>query len=509
MEKLNIYDNIYVEYSAITTTLKSNTGISGSTFIGSLNASFVGSGQSIINNTIFSYQDGLTDYIQPQINNRIDTIPKLLNFQTNLNSGSNKILTGLTNVSIESQGVNYKLVQSIKKLNLLQVTISTSGDVNYNVSNLDPQNFNDAYPNRAQSILLIPQCVIRLNGIVGGEDGRIITIINGGKFIVILENLVNDSDFENQFKFKNNKFFILNPNNSITLTYNNNIQKWVDNGRLENYGLDYYEEFNKNYSGILPSSVVFTSLYDNRFFPFATKYFSLYGNPSGVTTDGPSVYFNGDGQVCVLRGKNSNTTNRDGRVRLGLPFGEQNKFQKSGTSLVLLSKFRMNPNSPNINVDNWSIIFGLNNSNLDSTYTTLTSNNTQPPNLNGGVFWNLSAFPTPSYPSYYVQTTANTITGGSSDFVNVADLLTSEYEFGIYYSPKSGATNGSATFFWRKDDISEPIKIQTPISVTSTDIKGTPSITFYGNTLYSGNTDINYVSSLFINYMGYKINKNI
>ena len=250
-------------------------------------------------------------------------------------------------------------------------------------------------------------------------------------------------------------------------------------------------------------------MYDNRFFPFATKYFSLYGNPSGVTTDGPSVYFNGDGQVCILRGKNSNTNNRDGRVRLGLPFGEQNKFQKSGTSLVLLSKFRMNPNSPNINVDNWSIIFGLNNSNLDSTYTTLTSNNTQPPNLNGGVFWNLSAFPTPINPSYYVQTTANTTTVDSSDFVNVADLLTSEYEFGIYYLPKSGGTSGSATFFWRKDDINEPVSIQTPISVTSTDIKGTPSITFYGNTLYSGNTDINYVSSLLINYMGYKINKNI
>ena len=214
MEKLNIYDNINISYSAITNTLNSNE-ISGVTFNGLLNSSFVGSGQSIINNTIFSYQSGLTDYIQTQINDKINTQPKLLNFSSNSYSGNNKILTGLTNVTIENtpQSGNYKLIQSIKKLNLSQVTVVTSGDGTYNISNLNPQNFNESYPNRAQSILLIPQCVIRLNGIVGGEDGRIITVINGGKFIVIFENLNNSSDLENQFKFKNNKFFILNPNN--------------------------------------------------------------------------------------------------------------------------------------------------------------------------------------------------------------------------------------------------------------------------------------------------------
>ena len=511
MEKLNIYDNINISYSAITNTLNSNE-ISGVTFNGLLNSSFVGSGQSIINNTIFSYQSGLTDYIQTQINDKINTQPKLLNFSSNSYSGNNKILTGLTNVTIENtpQSGNYKLIQSIKKLNLSQVTVVTSGDGTYNISNLNPQNFNESYPNRAQSILLIPQCVIRLNGIVGGEDGRIITVINGGKFIVIFENLNNSSDLENQFKFKNNKFFILNPNNSITLIYNSDIQKWVYNGLLDNYGLDYYEEFNRNYSGILPTLGVNASTgYDNTTFPFATKYFSLYGNPSGVTTEGSSIYFNGDGQVCLLRGKGTNNNNRDGRVRLGMPFGEQTKFQKSGTSLVLLSKFRMNPNSPDINLDNWSIIFGLNNSNLDSTYNTLTSNNEQPPNLNGGVFWNLSAYPQPEYPLYYVQTTGNTTTFNGSDFPSVVDLKGGEYEFGIYYLPKSGNTDGSATFFWRKDDIGEPTSIQPPIPVTSTDIKGSPSITFYGNTLYSGNTDINNISSLFINYMGYKVNKNI
>jgi hypothetical protein len=513
-EKLNIYDNLNVEYSAITSLFK-GVYISGVTFRGDLNSSYIGSGQSIINNTIFSYQNNLIDYAQVQINNRIDTNPKLLNFQNNPLSGNNKILTGSTNVSINNNdGGNFKLVQSIKAMNLRQVTVTTSGDNYYNISNLNPVNFNGQYPNRAQSILLIPECVVKLNGISGGTEGRVVTIINGGKFIIILENLNTNSSSNNQFKFKNNKFFILNPNNSITVTYNDNLQKWVDNGNMEDFGMDYLEIFNNNFSGILPSPAAATpSLFDNSTFPLQTKYFSIYGNPSGITTDGTSVYFNNsEQQVCLLRGKNTTAGNRDGRVRIGLPYGTQDKFQKSGTSFVFLSSFRMNPNGPtNGNLDNWSIIFGLNNTDLTSNYTTLTSNNTQDPNLNGGAFWVFNNYNNNSITKYSLQTTGNSTTTQNSSF-SITNLYSQNfYDFGIFYKPISGGTIGSVTFFWNNKNggTSDNFTIEPPIFISADNIKGSPSITFYGNTLFSGNSNLNNISSLFINYMGYKLNKNL
>ena len=78
-----IYNNFSVELSSTTTNSILTLTSTGKTYNGRLNASYIGVNTSLINNTHFHYLTGLTDYIQVQLNNKLETQPSILNFTTN------------------------------------------------------------------------------------------------------------------------------------------------------------------------------------------------------------------------------------------------------------------------------------------------------------------------------------------------------------------------------------------------------------------------------------------
>ena len=84
MKKNYIYNNLSVSVSSITNTIQSVLS-TGKTYNGKLDASFIGNGTSLITNSNFHYLTGLTDYIQTQLNNKLTTTPKVLNFTNNTN----------------------------------------------------------------------------------------------------------------------------------------------------------------------------------------------------------------------------------------------------------------------------------------------------------------------------------------------------------------------------------------------------------------------------------------
>ena len=507
MKKNYIYNNLSVSVSSITNTIQSVLS-TGKTYNGKLDASFIGNGTSLITNSNFHYLTGLTDYIQTQLNNKLTTTPKVLNFTNNTNIGSNKIFTGYSNMDSSTDVSNFTLTRNIRELKFNQVFVETSGDDNYSVSDLNPTNWDSSYPNRAYSIVLNPLNVIKINGIKGGIDGRIINLSNSGKYPILIENLNSDSQTQNQFRM-----FVLEPGDSIGLVYDSTISKWVNDNLIINYGFNSIDDFENNIvsnTGTFPTS---SAVYQATFFPIATRIYSVYAFPSGVTTDQTAMKYDSEfgTNLILYRGFGVGNTNRSGSICVGLPFGNYNYLQNTGNSTTIMSGFRIKQNTNTLGInDNWGIIFGLNNNrDLSTTYSALTNNNTTVPQLSGGVFWNFDYISTHSAKTI-TQTTGNTSVFQNSNFLTY-DLVGNEvYDFGIYYLPKSGSSDGSTTFFWNnKNDNSDNIKIfpQTPVNNNQT--FGVPNLTFYGAYNYSGSSNLDNVAGLCIDYLYFKVNKMI
>jgi hypothetical protein len=504
-----IYNNFSVELSSTTTNSILTLTSTGGTYNGRLNASYIGTNTSLINNIHFNYLTGLTDYIQVQLNNKLTTQPSILNFTSNLNTGNNKILTGYSNVDSSSSVTNFTLTRVIRELKFNQIYLETGGDSNFSVSDLNPTNWNNLYPNRGYSLLIKPLNVIKINGVVGGSNGRVINISNVGVYPIIFENLNSNSQSENQFSFQNFKVFILEPNESITLSYDSIISKWTNDSLSIDYGFDFIDDFESNLissTGLWPSS----SFGGWNTFPIPTRIYSVYASPSGITTDQTAMKYdsNFETNLILYRGFGTGNVNRPGIICVGLPFGSYNYLQTTGKSTTMLSGFKINQTTNTLGInDNWAINFGLNNNrNLSTSYSSLTSNNTIVPQLSGGVFWNFDYTSTLSARTI-VQTTGNTSTSVNSNFLTYDLVGNKFYDFGIYYLPKSGSSDGSATFFWNnKTNNSDNFKIIQSINVTNTETFGIPNITFYGAYNYSGNSNLDNVAGLCIDYLYFRVN---
>ena len=67
-------------------------------------------------------------------------------------------------------------------------------------------------------------------------------------------------------------------------------------------------------------------------------------------------------------------------------------------------------------------------------------------------------------------------------------------------------TWSGATFFWNnKTNNSDDFKIIQSINVNNTETFGVPNITFYGAYNYSGNSNLNNVAGLCIDYLYFRI----
>lgn len=129
-----------------------------------------------------------------------------------LNVGANSLLQKLTSSVITTSG------------------LSTSGAVNANISS-SQNNYSPAGFDVTTSTLRL-NCtgVVNISGIAAGASGQQIKIINNGTFPLRFTALDSASSSANQFFIRNyfsQQFIFVQPNDSISLIYDNSLQKWV------------------------------------------------------------------------------------------------------------------------------------------------------------------------------------------------------------------------------------------------------------------------------------------
>jgi hypothetical protein len=501
MSDLKIYNNLNVENNLVFSLLSANT-ISASTFYGSLNAQYLASG---ITNTKFSYNNSLTDYIQPQLNNKALSGEPFLIYSTNV-FGNQKILTGGTDIIINT-GYTASQVSfnnsGFSSINVSSLTDNININYPFTINNYSPVGFNSSIVN----INLNPNSVIKITGISGVTSGRNLILQNLSDYLIILENLGTASTSSHQFYFTNKTSYFLKPNSQIQIVYNSAINKWTDT--INNNGLINYDYFrlSDTFDGLwFPNASVVPGGSLRTTFPKNGDIFSIESNPNNLVTNQTAFYSSENG-LRVFRGIGPTAGTRYGRISVGYANSDIDLQTSSANSLTIVSKFSvLKPLAPFLsNYDNWVISFGTNNNLLSSDYPTLTNSNTNFPNFGGGSFWLFDWKSNQNYARYAIQSTGNTYTVSASSF-NLSDIQSEQPKiFGIYYKPLRSSVNSISTFFWANiSGESENYTIEQPLSgsqISNETIKGVPSLIFYGNSDYTPESNINNNAKVQINYL--------
>jgi hypothetical protein len=497
------YDNgLSVENNLVFSSVISTT-ITASTFYGNINASFLGSG---ITNTNFSYVNGVTDYIQTQINDRAFSGEPFIIYESQI-FGNQKLITGGTGISIN---VGYSSSQvSIENLGVSSIILNSITD---NISILYPFSVNNyspnGYSNSIINIRINPNSVIKITGLSGGTSGRNIVLQNISDYLIILENNGTGSTSINQFYFTNKTSYFLKPNSQIQIIYNSTINKWTDtinnNNGLKNY--DYFT-ISETFDGFwFPSASTFPEGSIRLTYPRNGDIFAIESNPNNLTAN-QTAYYSSENGLRIFRGIGNTSGNRTGRISIGYPNYDTDCQSNSGYSLTMVSKFSvLKPSVPFLgDTDNWVITFGTNNNLLTSDYLTLTSTNTTFPNFNGGSFWLFDWKSNNSYARYSIQSTGNTSQIGVSSF-SLNSIQSDEPKiFGVYHKPNRNSVEYVSTFFWASiSGESENYVIEQPLSgsqISNGVVKGNPSLIFYGNSNFNPESSINNNAKVQIKYL--------
>jgi hypothetical protein len=513
---IKTYGNLFVNLTASTTDFTANT-VTGGLLMGNIDSSFIGTGTSISNRSNFVTNDefirltGLTGYVQTQIDN------KSLNSSPYLTVGSTP--TGLTNSKIISAGTNTRITTSILNGYMIQqwigalefgsIKISTSGDSNYSINDLSPTGWNDSYPNRALQIKIEPLCVLKLTGLVGGADGRMATITNVGNFLIIIENLSNNSNSDNTFLLSNKTSYFLNKNSSINFLYNNNIKKWVQNLSYPTNEFLIFDDYNNSLT-----NTVNTVLISGTSLPASTYSTIVFsgGNQVG-TTSIPGFRSNPNnptGAIELYKTFSNSSANSTSSIGIGPYRFISNYESTTGSCLTVISKFTsIKKVTPFLGPqDNWAVVVGTENSRMINNYSAITSNNTTFPSFSGGSFWLFDYSGNPQYARFAVQDTSNSSIVKNSTF-NLLDITGNTYKtFGVYSTTQSGSSFGTSTFFWCiNSGVSENYIIEPPIFKTGGTIQGNPSLNFYGAYNYSGNSFYDNVSKIVVDSFAFDFKK--
>ena len=511
---IKTYGNLLVSSTANTLSFTSNT-INGGILLGNIDASFIGTGDSLTNksnfvtNTEFIYLSGLTGHVQTQINEKSSSSLSYLTTSSSPNLTNSKIISADTNIKFVTTSTGLTINQWIGALEFGSISVSTSGDSSYSVNNLTLSGWNDLYPNRALQIKINPLCVLKLTGLVGGSDGRMVTITNVGNFLIIIENLSQSSNSDNNFLLHNKSSYFLGKNSSINFLYNNNLKKWVQNLSYPNNKFLIYDDFTKSYfsditttslySGLTSASTLSTIIYSGGTQPGAT-FVPGFRTFSGCAT----------GAVELYKNFQNNSTNSTSSISIGFRDNYKGFQSKTGYSMTIISKFTSIKNVPPFlgPLDNWALTLGTKNVNILTNYSATTNSNTTFPNFNGGTFWLFDYSGNPQYARFAVQDTSNSTIVRNSTF-NLLDVTGNTFKtFGVYSLTPSGSSLGSSTFFWCVNSgNSENYIIEPPIFHTGGTINGYPSLTFYGAYNYSGNSNFNNVSKIVVDNFGFDFKK--
>ena len=502
MKDLKIYNGLNVDGILLFSSVSANT-ISASTFYGSINAQYLASG---ITNTKFSFNNSLSDFIQPQLNNKALSGEPFLIYSTNV-FGSQKILTGGTDITINTGFTTNKVSISNSGLSLINVnSITDNININYpfTINDYSPVGFNSTIVN----INLNPDSVIKITGISGGTSGRNIILQNLSDYLIILENLGTASTSNLQFYFTNKTSYFLKPNSQIQIVYNSIINKWTDtinnNNGLINY--DYFKLSDTFDGRLFPNTQILTINSLRSTYPKNGDIFSIESNPNNLVTNQTAFYSSENG-LRIFRGIGSTSGPRYGRISVGYANLDIDLQTNSAYSLTIVSKFSvLKPSAPFLSdSDNWVITFGTNNNLLSSDYPTLTASNTTFPNFGGGSFWLFDWKSNQNYARYAIQSTGNTSIVSASSF-SLSNIQSEQPKiFGVYHKPFRNSVDSVSTFFWANiSGESENYTIEQPLSgsqISNDTVKGVPSLIFYGNSNYTPESNINNNAKVQINYL--------
>lgn len=501
----NINSDLSVNGQSSSSSVTSLT-ISATSFFGGINANYLGNKD--INNTNFTHLSGLTGYVQTQLSEKLDKDKFLLIYcGTTLNN--EKVLSGVTNLSSTTTNNNVIISHEyFKKIILNTVLVTTSGDNNNSLNNFSPSGWDNIIT--GQTIIKInPIKTIKISGVANGVNGRNLVIENVGENLIILENLGTGSTDENKFLLQKNKSVFLMPKNSIDLTYNIVLNKWVQTNQIFNQGLKYNDSFERGFN------------YDNTVFPFTSKiiwggtntypqntqYFVVNSNPSGFSTNQTAFKYVNDysGSIKLFRGSGSTVGNRNGVIGIGTPLNQSKQMSNEGYCLLNISEFTVKKNiAPFLGVsENWAIVLGIENNRMMNNYSTLTNNFTNFPNFGGGCFWLFDYNTNQNNAIIAIQSTANTTTSAITTF-NLNNVTGDTLKtFGIFYKSKSGSTSASCSYFWSiTSGKSENYKIENELYLDST-VDGLIGLNFYGGSAYDPQSNIDNTSGLVIKNFGY------
>jgi hypothetical protein len=482
----NINNNLVVSGSSQSFSVSATT-ITGMTLTGQIDAKYIGTGQTInsipnlVTNQEFTYLSGLTGHVQTQINNKVPVTAPLLVYSASPLITNSLIVSAGTNIIITSSQTNYSVSARIASLEVGSILVVTGGNQNYAVNNFNPNGWDGAYPNRATNINILPTNVIKITGLAGGTTGRIATLSNVGSYPIIFESDSAGSTITNTFNFT----YFLNPKSSLTLLYNNIIQKWTTIQPNNNNGFTIYDRLT-SVPWVTPGAFAeFTKTST----PYPTNYFTIDINNGTITNpnDGAGFTSSNPGMSTYPSFGNSSLTPR---IRVGGNQFSNISNYSSGTSFLYVTSLR-HQNGVGVaggyvngfnSASTVAHIIGFENSFLSQPYANMTSNNiANPPSCSGGTFWLIDFSGNPNYLRYVVQSTGNTTIISSSTLAIsaiTANGSANYYDLGVHYLNSSGGTNGWATFFYKAPLSSEWI-IHEKINDNNMSIAG-----FAGNNMY-------------------------
>lgn len=499
---------ISTQYSGFSNSLSSNT-ISATTFFGNISAKFIGTGTTFgespnfVTDLEFSYLSGTTSNIQLQINTKAPKNETYLTYSSTTELSNYKKLSAGTNVIFKSSTTHFTTYAYFDKFNASIIYDTPSTPENRVIPIYFPQNWSDAYPNRATHLILTPTAttqIYRLSATsIVGTSSRICTITNKSNHLIILGG-INSSSLPGGFMFPSIKGnssgsygYFLMPNKSITLIYSTVASYiWfpisIDSVYGNIVGLDFVD--------LLLGAPDINGILQTNF--FQSKYFVISATPLESGNNG--AIYNGEGRNTfpIGIGVKNNKITYSGILN-------NNSFQKdSGKSFLGVLGGTTGSISQPPTTYRGPKLFGTSNNFIGNIYTGLTNNPSKIPNVNGGTFFLQDYDLNANYWLNCVQTSdGSTIMSASTlpySAFTTSPSNSSIYELGIYTINPSGSSFGSTTFFWRLST-DNYWTFNNTIHHTGTTINGCPNFSMWGVSGY-GNDISSLLTNVQLHYMG-------
>jgi hypothetical protein len=480
----NIYGNLDVDGNSISNSVSAST-ITASTFFGAIDAKYIGTGSTfgeipnVVNNTEFSYLSGLTGNVQTQINTKVPTNSPLIVYSASSLLSNERVISAGTNIVTSSSSTQFAISAVIGALEVGVISLTTGGDANYSLNNLNPNGWSEQYPNRATQIRINPTNVIKISGLSGGTSGRIAKITNVGDYLIILENNGNGSSSTNRFLLNYSRSYFLHPKQTITFIYDSTNGVWRMVDLTLNMGFSVFDDL----YGIPGIQSVGADFPVPQTAPYSTNKFIITGtaNANTATTISGSAGWRGDGNTGILRFFTNRVANVNGRIKVGCDIFSGGFQNQTGTSFSYVSKLYIGPNESFSPTSNTATIIGTDMNNCNLAYSATTSSNPlNPPNVGGGSFWLIDYSGNPTNVRYMVQNSGGTTTISSSTLTNTMVQSSNFVYLGLYSKAPSGGTQGNVTFFFNTGGTTEDnYVIHDRIYYSGNDVIGIPGNSFY------------------------------